>query len=355
MKFSTIIVPQVREGEPEAFDQIIEQIEFAEELGYDTVWLTEHHFSPYGRAAVPSIAAQAIARTSKIRISTAVVVLPFHHPIRVAEDWATLDHMSKGRVDVGIGRGNQPAEFEGFGIPMDEAEQRFSESLSIIRQAWTEERFSYDGQFWQIKELSVVPKPFTKPHPPLWQAALSDYTVQKVVERNINGLIGPYLCPYETLKTNYFDVWHKRVQESGQSQLQLAHNEFVYVGDSDRQVKSDIEENIMWYIRTAAKIWGERDRSKVASQYANYNDILEYLDVVSFSEVYEELGMFGTPDSVAEKVRWMRDEGGVDELINFTWFGGISQEKALRNMELFAKEVMPRFKDPEAITSAATA
>jgi len=355
MKFSTIIVPQVREGEPEAFDQIIEQIEFAEELGYDTVWLTEHHFSPYGRAAVPSIAAQAIARTSKIRISTAVVVLPFHHPIRVAEDWATLDHMSRGRVDVGIGRGNQPAEFEGFGIPMDEAEQRFSESLSIIRQAWTEERFSYDGQFWQIKELSVVPKPFTKPHPPLWQAALSDYTVQKVVERNINGLIGPYLCPYETLKTNYFDVWHKRVQESGQSQLQLAHNEFVYVGDSDRQVKSDIEENIMWYIRTAAKIWGERDRSKVASQYANYNDILEYLDVVSFSEVYEELGMFGTPDSVAEKVRWMRDEGGVDELINFTWFGGISQEKALRNMELFAKEVMPRFKDPEAITSAATA
>ena len=111
----------------------------------------------------------------------------------------------------------------------------------------------------------------------------------------------------------------------------------------------------MWYIRTAAKIWGERDRSKVASQYANYNDILEYLDVVPFSEVYNELGMFGTPDAVAEKVRWMRDEGGVEQLINFTWFGGISQEKALRNMELFAHEVMPRFKEPVEVAGAAGA
>ena len=355
MKFSIIIVPQVRKGEPEVFDQIVEQIEYAEELGYDTVWLTEHHFSPYGRAAVPSIAAHAIARTKKIRISTAVVVLPFHHPVRVAEEWATLDHMSKGRVDVGLGRGNQPAEFKGFGIPMDEAEQRFSESLAIIKRAWTEERFSYDGQFWQIEDLSILPKPYTKPHPPLWQAALSDYTVQKVINRDINGLIGPYLCPYETLKTNYFDVWHGRLREAGRTDLALAHNEFVYVGESDVQVKADIEENIMWYIRTAAKIWGERDRSKVASQYANYNDILEYLDVVPFDEVYNELGMFGTPDAVAEKVRWMRDEGGVEQLINFTWFGGISQEKALRNMELFAQEVMPRFKEPIEVAGAAGA
>jgi alkanesulfonate monooxygenase SsuD/methylene tetrahydromethanopterin reductase-like flavin-dependent oxidoreductase (luciferase family) len=353
MEFGIILVPQVRAGQSEPFADLIEQIAYAEELGYDTVWLTEHHFSPYGRAAVPAIAGHAIARTSRIRISTAVVVLPFHHPVRVAEDWATLDHLSQGRVDVGIGRGNQPAEFKSFDVSMDEAEQRFSEALAILRLAWTRERFSYDGEFWQIPETSVVPRPYTDPHPPLWQAALSDYTVKKVIDRGINGLIGPYLCPYETLKTTYFDTWHRMLAESGRTDLLMAHNEFVYVGESDAQVKADIEDYVMWYVRTAAKIWGERDRSKVSDQYANYTDILEWLDVVPFDEVYNDLGMFGTPDAVAEKVRWMRDEAGVDQLINFMWFGGFEQDKALRNMELFAQEVMPRFKEPgERRTSA---
>lgn len=345
MKFGLILVPQVRDGQPEPFDKLIEQIEYAEELGYHSVWLTEHHFSQYGRASVPVLAAQAIARTSRIRVSAAVVVLPFNNPIRVAEDWATLDHISKGRVDVGIGRGNQPAEFLGFDVSMNEAEQRFTEALEILRLAWTQERFSYDGEFWKIPELSVVPKPYTQPHPPLWQAALSDYTVKKVIDRGINGLIGPYLCPYEILKEQYFDVWHRAVAEAGRTDLQICHNEFVYVGESDAQVKADIEESVMWYIRTAAKIWGERNRDKVTEQYANYTDVLEYLDVVAFSEVYDQLGMFGTPDSVAEKIRWMRDEGGVDYMMNFMWFGGFDQDKALRNMELFAKEVMPRFKE----------
>ena len=344
MEFSLILVPAVRDGQPEPFHDLIEQIELAEELGYDAIWLTEHHFSQYGRAAIPALAAQAVARTSKIRIGAAVVVLPFHHPILVAEDWATLDHLSGGRVDVGIGRGNQPAEFKGFGIPMSEAEQRFTEALKILKMAWTEESFSFDGSYWKFPEITVLPKPITKPHPPLWQAALSDYTVEKVINRNINGLIGPYLCPYETLKENYFDVWHKLRAQAGHPELKMAHNEFVYVGNSEDEVKDDIQNEVMWYIRTAAKIWGERDRSLVAKQYANYNDILEWLDVVSFDEVYNNLGMFGTPDTGKEKVRWMRDEGGVDQLINFMWFGGLTQEKVLRNMTLFAEEVMPEFK-----------
>jgi alkanesulfonate monooxygenase SsuD/methylene tetrahydromethanopterin reductase-like flavin-dependent oxidoreductase (luciferase family) len=240
-------------------------------------------------------------------------------------------------------------------VSMDEAEARFSESLEILRLAWTEEQFSYDGKFWHIPETSVLPKPYTQPHPPLWQAALSDYTVEKVISRGINGLIGPYLCPYETLKSNYFDPWHRLLKSAGRTNLRMAHNEFVYVGESDAQVKADIKDHVMWYVRTAAKIWGERDRSKVSKEYANYNDILEWLDVVSFEEIYNDLGMFGTPDKVAEKVRWMRDEGGVDHLINFMWIGGFEQEKALRNMELFAKEVMPQFKEPAVQATAAGA
>src|SRR5579862_1015834 len=173
MKFGLIMVPAVRKGQPEPYDQLMEQIEFADELGYDSIWLTEHHFSEYGRPAVPAIAGNAIARTKQIKVNTAVVVLPFHHPIRVAEDWAVLDQLSKGRVEVGIGRGNQPHEFAGLGVDMSDARERSTEALDIIKRAWTEERFSYNGRYWQIPEVEVLPKPFQKPHPPLWQEAVS--------------------------------------------------------------------------------------------------------------------------------------------------------------------------------------
>lgn len=346
MRFGLILVPAVKAGAPEPFDNLLEQIEYAEELGYDSVWLTEHHFSDYGRAAVPALAGNAIARTRRIRVSTAIAVLPFHHPINVAEDWATLDHLSKGRVDLGVGRGNQPAEFAGFGVPMDEANERFEEALEIIRRAWTEERFSFDGRFWSFPEREILPKPYTKPHPPIWQAALSDYTVRKIVERGINGLIGPYLCPTERLKNDYFLPWHEICAELGRTDLDMCHNEFVYVGETDEQVKLDVAEDIMWYVHKAAKIWGERDRGKMAAQYSNYADIVEWLEKLTFEEVYEDLAIVGTPDRVAERIRWFRDECGCDYLMNFMSFGGMSQEKALRNMELFAKEVMPGFREP---------
>ena len=132
MEFGIIIVPQVRDGKSEPFDDVMEQITYAEELGYDTVWLTEHHFSPYGRAAVPALAGYAIARTSKIRVSTAVVVTPFHHPIQVAEDWATLDHLSHGRVDVGIANAGFGRTTDALKLGLDEFHQLLATNLDGV-------------------------------------------------------------------------------------------------------------------------------------------------------------------------------------------------------------------------------
>jgi alkanesulfonate monooxygenase SsuD/methylene tetrahydromethanopterin reductase-like flavin-dependent oxidoreductase (luciferase family) len=346
MKFGLIMVPQVLDGQREPYQSLIEQIEYAEELGYDSVWLTEHHFSGYGRPSVPVLAGQAAARTRRIRIGTAVAVLPFHHPIQVAEDWATVDQISNGRVEFGIGRGNQPAEFKGLNVPMDEARERMQESLAIIRKAWSQKTVSHDGRFWQVPEIEVLPKPIQKPHPPIWQAAVSNYTTKMIIEQGINGLIGPYLCPFEILKEEYFDVWHEGIREAGRLDLQMCHNEFVWVGDSDDQVKADIEKHVMWYVRTASKLWGERVKERSAKQFANFSEVLERFEQITFDEIYNDLGIFGTPETVAEKVRWMRDEGGVDYLMNFMWFGGIDHGKAMRNMERFAKEVMPEFREP---------
>ena len=113
------MVPQVPEGHPEPYPKILEQVEYAEELGYDSVWVTEHHFSPYGRPGMEGLAGYLGARTKRIRIGAGVVVLPLHHPVRVAEDWATIDHLLEGRLEFGIGRGSQPAEFAGFDVPLD--------------------------------------------------------------------------------------------------------------------------------------------------------------------------------------------------------------------------------------------
>jgi alkanesulfonate monooxygenase SsuD/methylene tetrahydromethanopterin reductase-like flavin-dependent oxidoreductase (luciferase family) len=347
MRFSIIFVTQVREGQPEPFDDLMDQIELADELGYETAWLTEHHFGSYGRSATSALAGHAIARTERIRIGNAVVVLPLHHPLRVAEDWATLDHLAKGRLDVGVGRGSQPAEFAGFGVPLGEARERFDESLEIIRAAWTKDSFAYDGEFWSFPELSVLPKPYQDPHPPIWQAAVSAYTVQMIVDNGLNGFVGPYLCPYDILDRDYFSVWRDATAKAGHTESRMAHNEFLYVGETERQVKEDVEDAVMWYVRKAAKVWGERDRSKVVKQFENYNELLEFFEVVTFDEVYESLAMFGTPDRVAEKIRWMRDVGRIDHLINFMNFGGLPHDKVMRNIELFATEVMPEFVDLE--------
>ena len=351
MKFGIIMVPQVPEGHPEPYKKLIEQAEFAEELGYNSIWLTEHHFGMYGRPSMEAIAGYLGARLEKMRIGVAVVVLPLHHPLRVAEDWATLDHLTDGRVELGVGRGNQPAEFEGFQVSRDEARERFNESLTIIRKAWTEERFSYDGEFWTIPEVSVRPKPLQQPHPRIWCPAVSAYSVKMIVNHGVHGLVGPYLTPFDILKTDYFDPWYEATREAGRTDLLLGHNEFIYVGETEEQVRQDIEDKIMWYLRLAAKIWGSRDASKTPAQYANYVEVLDYFATVEFEEVYRDLSLLGTPDLVAEKVAWF-EEQGVDELLSFMWFGGLEHEKAMRNMELFATEVMPRFDRTKAMAAA---
>ena len=168
----------------EAFEEVFAQMEIAETGGLDGVWLAERHFAAPGRpldaqgAGIPSVAsaplilASAIAaRTRRVRIGMAVSVLPLCHPIRTAEEAATVDQISKGRLDFGVGRSGFPTAYAGYGIPYEESRERFRECLAVILKAWTEERFSYAGQYYAFNEVAVLPKPYQKPHPPVRVAA----------------------------------------------------------------------------------------------------------------------------------------------------------------------------------------
>src|SRR5215813_12220724 len=175
-----------REGQTqrEAFDAVLTTADLAETLGFDRIWLAERHFSPPGGTALissigsaPLLLATAIAtRTSRLRIGTAVLLLPLGHPVRLAEEVATLDHLSRGRLDLGIGRSSFPRAYDGYNIPYEESRARFQEYLDVMRLAWAQPRFSYTGTFYACRDVEVLPQPLQHPYPPLHQAAATHDT-----------------------------------------------------------------------------------------------------------------------------------------------------------------------------------
>src|ERR671919_2907802 len=168
----------------EAFDEAFSTAENAEAWGFDGIWLAERHFAPPGSGrAIPSVVASPLifataiaARTTRLRVGTAVLVLPLGHPVRMAEEVATLDNISQGRVDLGIGRSSFPRSYEGYDIPYAESRERFEEFLQVMRLAFTQERFSYTGQYYTFRDVCMTPKPYQQPHPPLRAAATTRET-----------------------------------------------------------------------------------------------------------------------------------------------------------------------------------
>ena len=164
--------PQWRTPWPQFYAEQLKQTQIAEELGYDTVWLTEHHFAEdgYSPSLLP-IASAVATLTSRVRIGTFLLLLPLHNAVRVGEDAATVDIISNGRFDMGFGQGYSPSEFEGYGIPRKQRASLLEEGIEVIRGMWTQDPFSYAGKHYHLKNISLVPKPAQTPHPPLWIGA----------------------------------------------------------------------------------------------------------------------------------------------------------------------------------------
>src|SRR5438132_8553811 len=160
-------------SEAAAFDESMAQMRAAEDLGFDAVWLAEIHFQKDRSVlASPLIVAAALATwTRRVKIGIAVQVLPLSHPLRLAEDVATVDHLTKGRLEFGVGRSGLPGHYQGFNIPYSESRQRFLETLEILIKAWTQYRFSYAGKHFYFRDGALMPKPPMNPHPPPLAAA----------------------------------------------------------------------------------------------------------------------------------------------------------------------------------------
>ena len=349
MKFALFILASWPQGGPQeqsrVFAETLEQIEYAEELGFDAVWLSEHHFSRYGicPSTIP-FATHIAARTKKIRIGTGVSVLTFHNPIFLAEESAMLDILSGGRLDFGVGRGQLHYEYGNFGVDYDSRTQRFQEVLDIILGLWTTPGFTYTGEYYQVKDLTVAPSPVQQPHPPLYLAvSRSAASVDVAVTRDLPVLTGANTTDEDSLGIRH--LYYQRCADLGKTPLvdQMPYFRVVYTAEDQKRAIQDPREAVNWFydlnslrrtltggseINMDLDHW-RRTRTEAPPSYESRLDSTLY---------------FGTPDVLVERIRQLREQHNVQYFGASMSFGSLAQKKVLRSMELFAQEVMPKFR-----------
>jgi alkanesulfonate monooxygenase SsuD/methylene tetrahydromethanopterin reductase-like flavin-dependent oxidoreductase (luciferase family) len=324
--------------EATAFHESMAQMRAAEEMGFDAVWLGELHFQKERSVlASPLVVAGALAAcTKRIKIGIAVQVLPLSHPLRLAEDVATVDHLSRGRLDFGVGRSGLPGHYQGFNIPYEESRDRFFETLEILRKAWTQDRFSHDGRYYQFRDVCVVPKPYQKPHPPLRVAATTEETYP------LMGRLGHRL--FVAVRTNsisdlkrFLGGYHEAWREAGHpGRGEVALLVPVYVAERARQAREEPQASTMHWFRAIAEAL-----SRSSTQHGRTQ--AERLAAVSYDDILGEQVVYGTPDAVVERLRMLREELGFSSLSAWMNVGGqVPHARVLASMRLFAERVAPR-------------
>jgi alkanesulfonate monooxygenase SsuD/methylene tetrahydromethanopterin reductase-like flavin-dependent oxidoreductase (luciferase family) len=353
MRFGTFFFFQAAPGYRHAdiIHRELEQVEWTEELGFDEVWFTEHHFIDYGLSVDPSsLAAAAASRTRRVRIGLAAAILPFHHPLRLAEQMALVDIISNGRLDVGVGRGNRPAEFAGYRVPQIENRERFDETVEVIRRAWTQERFSFHGRFFDFDDVRVIPKPVQQPHPPIYQVCVSKDGIENTALRGWPMLNSVLTGPVDQLVANR-DTYLATLQKTGRSEAetrallaQWGVSRQIYVADTDAQALAEAREAELWYQESFRRfVVPERIEDAHPSLQPGFRAMADKLARVTWEDLVRETLAFGSPETVARHIDYMR-ELGVGQVLCWMNFGGLPQDKIRRSMELFAREVMPRFR-----------
>jgi alkanesulfonate monooxygenase SsuD/methylene tetrahydromethanopterin reductase-like flavin-dependent oxidoreductase (luciferase family) len=270
-----------------------------------------------------------------MRIGTAVIVVPLHQPLLVAEEIATLDVVSGGRADVGLGRGYQQYEFQRFGYELDEGRKRWDECIDIIFKALEGKPFTYEGKYFRLPETCVFPQPLQKPHPPVWITAQSPYAVEAAVKRGFNVLTGGFGVPVSQL-ADYGRLFDKVVADVKPKQKpRISVQRPVYVTDNDADVR-DAVEHARWNMRVTLSLRHQKERVEKGIAIPIPGQAEPAID-----ELLENMFVIGTPDECIRQIKRLQKEVGITHFNCNFWFGDMEQKRVLRSMERFSKEVMP--------------
>jgi alkanesulfonate monooxygenase SsuD/methylene tetrahydromethanopterin reductase-like flavin-dependent oxidoreductase (luciferase family) len=339
-------------GHREVFANLLEEARWAEELGYDAVWLAEHHFSPYGTIASLPVAAAAIAAaTERVRIGTACMVPAFHNPINLAEQIAMVDVISGGRFEAGFGRGYQAHEFKAFGVPMSESTERFREAVMIIDGLLTNETFSYEGKFWRLEEVSLNPRPVQSPMPIYCTVMKTPASFEWIADRGYRALIGnPYQVDPELSRgLDLFIKSHEsRGLPTGTESVWGMLNAFVNEDLAFARAYPKHSTDLSMEVHRQYSRPFERGGA-VPRDYAKYADWFDSHDEQQYESVLNlDLTLIGDPPTVIAKMRRVVDMGWSNLMLRMNRGGAMERKQVRHSMELFAKEVMPVVRELEA-------
>jgi len=347
---------------------------YCDKKNWDSIWFTEHHFNHEGMEACPNplmMCADIAARTKQIRLGQACNVITFWNPIRLAEDIATLDHLSNGRVEVGIGRGVYGREAIHMNVEADLKDQAknkrlFQETLAIMKKAWTEEFFDHKGEFytypspnfvWQhdmsppnadfvdletnkIKKISVIPQPHQRPHPPIWQVVDSTGSIEWAAKNGINCIM--WIPTVKTLKKR-FEIYKNAKSESEKRDVPMGEGirlvRDMFVAETMEEAKRLAGKHMVDYMRWVCH-W--RGLGNHADPGEELPETKNKLDLLNYDFLHKRNMLFGTPDYIIEKIKELQSELNLKNLLVWSNFPGVKHEDAMKSIKLFNEEVIPK-------------
>jgi natural product biosynthesis luciferase-like monooxygenase protein len=330
-------VPELDGGCAHLYDHWLEQIDAAESLGFDSLWVTEHHFRYFG-GMMPSpsiILAAAAQRTKKMRLGAAVSILPMHNPLQVAEEFAMVDQLSGGRVNFGAGRGMHPTEYAVFGTDWNDAQQRLPEALDLVTAAWTREAFEWRSAHYNFPKLTVYPKPRQQPHPPIYVTANRDPESFTMIGRRGHHLMTlPWIASNEEQRPRV-EIYLSALGAAGHraEDKDIFTMYPIYVGETDAEARREVIEH--WHRWRGFAM----EAQNLAPENPAYQRVLNHLDYDAM--VRDSRGVFGGPETCTRILKQIIDVVGTNHIGLTFHFGGLSQDKVLKSMDRCARAVLP--------------
>ena len=331
----------------EAFEAGFDLVDAAEAWGLDGVWLSEMHFNPARSVlASPIVVASAIAtRTQRLRVGMAVQVLPLNNPLRIAEEAATVDHISKGRFDFGIGRSGSTRAYDKYGIPYSESQARFQEALEIIVEAWKGEPFSYQGTYYQFEDAIVSPSPYQQPHPPLRMAANSEGTFIRVGQMGMPIFVGLRGLDISELRDRlqlYRQAWREAGHPgAGDVCLRIP----IYVGTTKQGALDEPYDSITYYFSRQANMTRANIGRAGTGPVERRQRQAERLATLTYNNILSTKVAFGTAPALIDRLTQLQEELGLQGIVAELNAGGmIPYTQVKRSLRLLTHDVMPAFK-----------
>jgi natural product biosynthesis luciferase-like monooxygenase protein len=347
MKFGLFYLPTHM---PEKIDaathlsNMVEQVVYADQIGIDYAWFVEHHFVRHGglSSAPFSMLSYLAGRTRNIRLGTGATVLPLNDPIRVAESTAVLDQLSRGRADLGIGRGFLRDEFDAFGVPMRETRERLEDGIALVKQAWTGEPVNYSGPYRPaIDNLRVLPGPLQQPHPPIWVACLlSPESFEWTAREGYNLLYVAYHVDPATAAQRigwYTAALEKNGRRITDHEVACVYHAHFLAQSDDKKLRAAVDQAMGEY--TAAGVEAAT-KAPDPIAYKGYAAREDYQRQSSFELYYPERVLMGGPDQVLTRLEQMR-RMGITQVGMLVDFGSMAQDEIMASLEVFGRDILP--------------